>query len=343
MENRQGAAAPVAQLNPAVVPVAQLNPASAAVAQHNSAPAVAQLNIAPAPEPDLPRRPGFFARYRKIMILAVVVLGMLGGAAYFVYDQLTFVSTDNATVQAHTVMLSFRVPGVVTKVNVDENQRVKQGDVLVELDSRDYQNALDQAQAQVGALQARLETAQKNFERMQALIQRGSVPQQQFDQAKSDRDTLQRQLAAAQASADQAKLNSGYTEMTAPEDGTIAKRAVEVGMLAPVGQPMLGFVESKERWVLANFKETDLDDVRVGRKAEVTVDAIPGRVFEGVVESLSPSTGATFTLLPPDNATGNFTKVVQRVPVRVQLLHLTPADVTRLQAGLSAVVKVRVR
>jgi membrane fusion protein (multidrug efflux system) len=305
--------------------------------------AVPPLNLDPAAEAVEPAGPGFFARYRKVMLLAVLVLAMAGGGSYFAYEQLTFVSTDNATVQAHTVLLSFRVPGVVSQVNVEENQKVKHGDVLVELDNRDYRNTVRQAEAQAGALEARSSQAEKNFQRMQALIQRGSVPQQQFDQAQADRDNLRSQLAAAKAQEEQARLNVDYARLVAPADGIVAKKSVEVGMLAPVGQPLLGFVGSNERWVLANFKETDLNDVRVGKHAEVTVDAIPDRVYEGVVQSLSPSTGATFTLLPPDNATGNFTKVVQRVPVRVQLLHLRPEDVARLQAGLSAVVKVKVR
>jgi membrane fusion protein (multidrug efflux system) len=302
-----------------------------------------QLTVAPNPPAEQPKRPGLFARYRKAILLGVLLLTMAAGGGYFAYEQLTFVTTDNATVQAHTLMLAFRVPGVVTKVNVEENKEVKQGDVLVELDSRDYRNALSQAEGQVGALQARLTQAERNYQRMKALVQRGSVPQQQYDQAESDRDNLQLQLKSAQAAADQARLNLEYTQLRATEDGIVAKKSVEVGQLAPVGQPLLGFVQARERWVLANFKETDLDDVRVGRKAEVTVDAIPDRTFTGVVQSLSPTTGATFTLLPPDNATGNFTKVVQRVPVRIQLLNLTPADVARLQAGLSANVKVRVR
>ena len=101
-----------------------------------------------------------------------------------------------------------------------------------------------------------------------------------------------------------------------------------------------GFVEAKDRWIMANFKETDLSDFHLGSKATVTVDAIPHKTFAGEVESVSPSTGATFALLPPDNATGNFTKVVQRIPVRIKLKDLQPDEVDHLQAGLSAVVSV---
>jgi membrane fusion protein (multidrug efflux system) len=135
-------------------------------------------------------------------------------------------------------------------------------------------------------------------------------------------------------------LNLDYTSVRAPVDGQIARRAVDVGTYVSAGTAIFGFVPFDERWVDANFKETQLDSITVGKKAEVTVDAIPGKTFSGVVESLSPATGATFTLLPPDNATGNFTKVVQRVPVRILLKNLSMKDFELLQAGLSANVDV---
>ena len=113
-------------------------------------------------------------------------------------------------------------------------------------------------------------------------------------------------------------------------------------MVIPAGQSLFGFVSSSERWVEANFKETQLSSVKPGQKVDVTVDAIDGRTFEGTVESKGAATGATFTLLPPDNATGNFTKVVQRVPVKIVLKNLSPTDVDDLAAGLSAVVSVKV-
>ena len=136
---------------------------------------------------------------------------------------------------------------------------------------------------------------------------------------------------------------SSYTKIIAPSDGIIAKKSVEKGAFVGVGTPLLGFVQAKERWVVANFKETDLASIHIGSKSTVDVDAIPSKTFSGEVESISPSTGATFSLLPPDNATGNFTKVVQRVPVRVKLKDLTNDDVDRLQAGLSAVVSISKR
>jgi membrane fusion protein (multidrug efflux system) len=138
----------------------------------------------------------------------------------------------------------------------------------------------------------------------------------------------------------QAELNLENTKIKAPSDGFIAKKSVEVGQLAAAGVPLIGFVDAGERWVTANFKETEISDIHPGNRVWVDVDAISGKTFTGKVESLSSATGATFALLPPDNATGNFTKVVQRVPVRIHLENLTPEDVEMLRAGLSADVKV---
>jgi len=281
-------------------------------------------------------------KQRKNFLWVVAVLAVLGGS-WFTHNQLTWESTDDAYVQAHVLMLAPRVAGTVSKVLVDENEEVKAGQVLVQFEGQDYATAQSQAQADVASLQADLTQAQADYARAQKLLADGVVTQQQFDQAKAHASALQQRLVGAQFKAKQAQLNLSYTQLVAPTDGTIAKRAVEAGMVVPAGQPLLGFVGSQERWITANFKETQLERIRPGREAEVEVDALPGRSFKGQVESLSAGTGSTFTLLPPDNASGNFTKVVQRVPVRIKLPDLSADDIRLLQAGLSAVVSVRVR
>jgi membrane fusion protein (multidrug efflux system) len=154
--------------------------------------------------------------------------------------------------------------------------------------------------------------------------------------------SLGSRLRADQSKIDQAKLNLSYTQVVAPEDGTIAKKSVEPGQVVPPGQALFGFVSSGERWVEANFKETQIARIKPGQKVTVEVDAISGKNFEGEVESLGSATGSTFTLLPPDNSTGNFTKVVQRLPVRIKFTHLTEQDIDRLAAGLSAIVTIKV-
>jgi membrane fusion protein, multidrug efflux system len=273
-----------------------------------------------------------------VLILAIVIFG-----GYYAYQSYLYVSTDNAQVGAHVTMLSCRVNGTVQKVHVEENQRVKAGELLAEIDTSDYSNALEEAEAQVASLKARFREAELNYRRSENLVRNLAVSQERFDNAKAQYKDQEAKLKAAQAQLEQASLNVSYTKVIAPTDGIIAKKSVEKGQFVPVGQPLFGFVETNERWVIANLKETELENVRLGSKAYITVDAISDRKFVGSVESISPSTGALFSLLPPDNATGNFTKVVQRIPVRIKLDSLSDDDAEALRAGLSVVVAIRVR
>ncbi len=277
---------------------------------------------------------------KKIITAAVAVVLILG--SYFAYESYMYVSTDNANVQAKTTLISSKISGIVVKAGVDENQKVKSGDLLVELKPEDYQATVDQLEAERASLETQLKNAEKSYNRAKTLLKHGASTQERFDTAEAMYLSLQEKLKAATAQVDQAKINLGYTRILAPADGRIGRKSFEVGMLANPGQPLLGFVEGDERWVVANVKETELSSVKIGQKVYVDVDAVPGHTFQGQVESISPTTGATFSLLPPDNATGNFTKVVQHVPVRVRLLNLSETDVDRLQSGLSAYVKIRV-
>lgn len=278
---------------------------------------------------------------RQVIIGVVATLAVLGGG-YVAYDSYMFVSTDNAMVQGAATLLSARVGGIIIKADVNENENVKAGQVLVELKPDDYRNALNQAESESESLGAQMKGAEASYNRAKKLLEQGASTPERFDAAESQFRSLQRKHQSAEAQVSQAKLNLDYTRIVAPADGKVGKKSFEVGMLAVAGQPLLGFVEGNERWVVANLKETDMDHVEVGKEAYVTVDAISGRTFKGTVESISPATGATFSLLPPDNATGNFTKVVQRVPVRIKLQGLTEHEIDRLQSGLSADVKLRV-
>lgn len=280
---------------------------------------------------------------KKKRILGAVVAVVVVFSGYMIYDHLTYVSTDNAQIGAHVTMLSSRVNGTIQKVMFEENQRVKAGDVLAQIDTSDYSNASTAAQAEVNSLEARTREAEANYKRADDLFKQQAISRERYEAAMAAFKDLTAKTQAAKAKFDQAALNVSYTRIIAPADGTIARKSVEPGQFVPAGQPLFGFVASKERWVSANLKETELAGVKVGNKAYVDVDAIDGKKFHGVVESISPSTGAVFSLLPPDNATGNFTKVVQRVPVRIHLTELSDEDVDRLQAGLSATVSIRIR
>jgi membrane fusion protein (multidrug efflux system) len=279
---------------------------------------------------------------RKPLFVVIGILAVLG-LGYFFYEHYTWESTEDAYVQAHVLMLSSRISGTVGKVLVNENDKVTGGQVLAQMEDQDYSTAYNQSAADVASLQADMQQAKLDYDRAAALLGDKAISQQQFDAAAARYKGLAQKVKGALYKADQGKLNLGYTQITAPDDGAIARRAVEPGMVVPVGQALFGFVSSRERWVTANFKETQLGGITPGAEAEVTVDALPGRTLKGHVDSISSGTGSTFTLLPPDNSTGNFTKVVQRVPVKIALDNLQPGDVDRLQAGLSAVVQVRVR
>ena len=279
---------------------------------------------------------------RRLLLFTLAACAVGGGVFYFIHS-LSFVSTDNATVQAHTTMLSAKVGGIIIRSDVEENQHVKAGTVLAEIRPDDYRHALAQTTGDLRTLRAQMAGAQRTFERIKALRSRGSATQEEYESAETQLEQVSAHAESVKAQVEQALLNLEYTKIVAPEDGTVGRRACEVGMLATPGQALMGFVADTERWVVANFKETDMNHVAIGQTAEVKVDLLSDRVFKGQVESISPSTGATFSLLPPDNATGNFTKVVQRVPVRVKLLDLARADLNRLGPGLSAEVEIKVR
>jgi membrane fusion protein (multidrug efflux system) len=269
--------------------------------------------------------------------LGVVALLVTG---YFVAQYLMFVTTDNAQVDGHFVLMAAKVPGYVTEVHVREGQKVKKDEVLVEIDARDYDNTLRQVSSELTSVAARKDDSEKTYRRINDLFKRNVVTQAQFDAASSGFADVKAKWDAVSAQVAQAKLNLDNTKLRAPSDGFIARKSVEIGQLASPGAPLLGFVDAHERWITANFKETDLDRIKVGAAAKITVDAIDGRAFTGKVESISSATGATFTLLPPDNATGNFTKVVQRIPVRILLDQLKEDEVEALRVGLSAFVKI---
>lgn len=262
---------------------------------------------------------------------------------YIIYEHVMYITTDNAQVEAHSVMIAAKVGGYVKEVHFTEGARVQKGDLLVELDERDYLNILRQVRGELSSLEARKKDLDRNQRRLAELFSKGVVSQQQYDAATTGAAEAKAKFEAVSAQVAQAELNFENTKILAPANGFIAKRSVEVGQLASPGVPLIGFVDGGERWVTANFKETEIESVQPGRAVDIAVDAISGKTFHGVVESISSATGATFTLLPPDNATGNFTKVVQRVPVKIKFQDIDAKETELLKAGLSAYVKVHKR
>jgi membrane fusion protein (multidrug efflux system) len=306
--------------------------------------------------------------------MGVVLFGLLLFGARRWWFSRNHVSTDNAQVDGHIVPILPKVGGFVAEVRVDENHAVKAGDTLVVLDDRDFRARLaqteadlaallatvssrtrvGQAEAQVAQAQANAAKATADLARIEPLAAQNVVSQQQLDAARAAAAAAQAQLASAQAALvgadarvaaarsarDQAALMLSYTRITAPSNGVVSKKAVELGQLVAAGQPLMSVVPLEDIWVTANLKETETADVAPGDSVDFTVDAYKGRHFRGHVESVSPATGAKFSLLPPDNATGNFTKVVQRIPVRVRPDD-APDSAHPLRPGMSVVVTIK--
>jgi membrane fusion protein (multidrug efflux system) len=315
------------------------------------------------------------SRRTVFMIMGVILLGLVIFGVRRWWFGRSHVSSDNAQVDGHIVPVLPKVGGYVVEVRIDENQSVKAGDTLVVLDDRDLRARLAQTEADLAALlatvssrtrvgqaEAAVAQAQANalkgradLARIEPLAAQNIVSQQQLDAARAAASSAEAQLAAAQAmlvgadarvaaaraSRDQAALQLSYTRIITPSAGVVSKKAVELGQLVQPGQPLMTVVPLADVWVTANLKETETADVTPGDSADITVDAYKGVHFCGHVESLSPATGAKFSLLPPDNATGNFTKVVQRIPVRVRLDCSTMDPTRPLRPGMSAVTTIK--
>ncbi len=398
------------------------------------------------PQADAKNQPRAKSRRRFIIILVVAIL--LVGVLLFYWHSTFYEDTDDAQVNGHLIQISSRINGNVINVPVQENQLVKAGDVLVELDPKDYQTAVEQDEANLSAAEANLESntvnipvtsvsvttnlaaiastleqsntavtqaqqqleanraaiaqadanyikAKLDVERYTPLVQRDVISKQQFDQAvataKADEAALAqaRQTAAASESAvgmardrviqtkaqlenaktapeqiriqkartsqaaaqveqnraalAQARLNLSYCRIVAPVDGIVTSKSVEVGQNVSTGQNMTTLVSLNDTWITANFKETQLFHMRGGQPVTISVDAYGGRKYDGVVTQIGGATGSVLSLFPPENATGNYVKVVQRVPVRIDLKDRSEDSDHALRPGLSVEPKVRVK
>jgi membrane fusion protein, multidrug efflux system len=254
-----------------------------------------------------------------------------------------FESTDDAVIVAPTAAVSAKIGGIVTKVFFKDFMKVKKGQVLVELDDREIQFAKQRLESERDAARAGYWEAKNNLDRAKYLFNRGYRSQQEFQAVQARYYESLARERTIQAQLDQTTLELEYSKIQAPMDATVGKREVEPGMVIKAAQTMTEAVDSSSRWIVANFKETQLNEMRVGQKVEIEIDAIKGKKFSGVVESFAPGSGASFALIPPDNATGNFTKVVQRVPVKIVLSEDSIRNFEDvLVPGMSAYAKVRV-
>jgi membrane fusion protein (multidrug efflux system) len=336
---------------------------------------------------------------RRIILILILIAVFGAGVGIFIWlDTRNWESTDDAFIEGHVIQVSPKVGAIVSVVHIDDNYRVTRGELLVELDPRDYEAALVQAQgdyesaagrlleaqsqiavskANLGQAQADLVVTQtsaanalRDFERYQSLEDRARS-KQQLDNATTAKETTSAQVEASQArvvaaqaqlddahvavqtaegnlktaqgNLDQAKNNIGYCKIYADSDGVITRKSVEPGIYVQIDQPLFSIVRP-DVWVVANLKETQLARVAPGQSVDLTVDAYPGRKITGKVQSIQAGTGSAFSLLPPENATGNYVKVVQRVPVKIILDEHQNDDADHLLApGMSVEPDIRVR
>jgi membrane fusion protein, multidrug efflux system len=286
------------------------------------------------------RRPGLFKWHPFAVALGLLLLIPVVAVGYLYWDNAQhFESTDDAYVAARQFSIAPKVSGYITAVPVTDNQHAAAGQVIAQIDQRDYQVALDQANAQLAHDQSLLAQAQRNLGRYQYLSKTNSIAQQQVDDQTYLVDQDKATVALDQAKVDQAKLNLSYTTVTAAQAGRVVSLTAAVGQYAQAGTTLTMFVPD-EIWVTANFKETQLDAMRPGQPVTLTIDAYPDRTIRGHVASVQSGSGPAFSLLPPENATGNWVKIVQRVPVKI-IMDDPPTDVA-LGPGMSVETAVRV-
>lgn len=333
----------------------------------------------------------------KITTTVLLLLLLIGGGLYLnrPESRASTQSTDDAYVHADFTMVAPQVSGRIDKVLVEDNQPVKQGQLLATIDDRDFVAAVDaaraqtasarasvaglearlvqqesairQAQAAVAVDEAALKLARANQTRYrnlaadgsgtiqarqqaetQASVQQASLEKaeasllaarQQVDVLKADLEKARAASAQAQAVLAAEELKLSYTRITAPMDGTVGQKSVRIGAFVNVGKPLLAIVPLDAVYISANFRETQLARVRPGQAVDIEVDALAGEVLTGKVESLGPASGVSYSAVAPHNATGNFTKIVQRLPVRIRIDTNQPAA-ANLKVGMSVTPEI---
>jgi membrane fusion protein (multidrug efflux system) len=309
---------------------------------------------------------------RLLLMVALPIVLVIAGLWYWVHSS-RYEDTDNAYVVADQVNVAPQVAGRVLAVPVVQNQSVSEGQVLLSIDPQPFQIALDQANANldtvrnsVQAQQASLKGAEahtaylrREVDRDTNLVKQDVVAASKLDDMKTQLTVAEQQIAQIRASLngnpdlpytqqasykqalaarDDAALQLSYATLKAPAAGVVTEVDIKPGDVVATGHPVFALVMSGKRWVEANFKETQLTRVHVGQKVEVEVDTYPGHKWQGSVESIAPGTGSVFSVLPAQNATGNWVKVVQRIPVRIALDQVQGEPA--LRAGMSAEVNI---
>ena len=255
---------------------------------------------------------------KKLVIISSIVIALLvclAGIAYYFYAA-SHTSSDDAFIECHAIAVSPKVSGHVLKVYIDDNQLVKAGELLAEIDPRDYMTRCDMAQANLESAQTKAAQAGEDAVRYKKLTLSDEISKQDMERVIVKAHVANAEALVAKAALSQAKLDLSYTKIYAPAKGRVTQKALEEGAFVQIGQTILTVV-TPERWVIANLKETDLKNIVPGQEVIITVDAYPGKEFKGHVDSVQRGTGSRFSLLPAENATGNYIKIVQRIPVKI--------------------------
>ena len=315
---------------------------------------------------------------KKYWLILITLLAVIG-AIFLIFENLKYQSTDDAYVETTTVSVSPKVAGQIVKVYIKDNQSVKAGDVVAEIEKDHYQIALEQAtanyerallnqqnaHANLNAVNSEIELAQRDVERYTNLYKAGAVSKQTLDKALTNLEMVQAkqttaqqaifssntnqdtkvadaELKALKAQKDRAALDLKYTKILAPIDGTVSNKKVEVGMMVQAGTPLFAIVPN-DVWVVANFKETQIKDMKEGMPVDIKIDTYSDKVFEGQIDSIQRSSGAKSSLFPPENAVGSFVKIVQRIPVKITFKN--PQDLIdyKIIPGMSVVPRIKTK
>ncbi len=314
---------------------------------------------------------------RKRAILAVVIGVVAILSAIYIHHEMQYQSTDDAYVETTTVNVAPRVSGQIEEVYVTDNQFVKEGDLVAVIDPEDCKIKLEQAdstyekikldqsnaKANLTAAQSNIDLARKDLERYKNLYEQGAVSKQTYDAAvvkydsaqanltqanqalfsdKSGKTVADANLRTAKAAKDKAALDLSYTKIYAPQSGTVSSRRVEKGMYVTAGAPLFTLVPENV-WVVANFKENQLTNMKPGQIVDIKIDTYPGKVFKGKVDSIQRASGAKSSLFPPENAVGSFVKIVQRIPVKIVFTEDIDSSKFNIVPGMSVVPKVKVK
>lgn len=305
---------------------------------------------------DTPESPKKYISWKMIFLGAGVFLVVLSGIAWYFHAR-KYVWTNDAFVDGYQISISSDVEARIIQLFVDEGDSVKAGQLLCQLDESIFNSQREDAATNVSLLEESVKLYKIEMEKKHDIyvVARQEFENQiisfiEFDQIEKDFRYAEANHKVAEANLVNGKAKLGvieellrHTKVYAPRDGSIAKRWVVAGDVAHVGQPLFGLTDVKNIWVTANLEETKVENLRPGDPVDIRIDAYPDRLFTGSIYVVRASAASQFSLIPPDNATGNFTKVVQRVPVKILLDVPKSKNPLYLYPGMSAEINVKVR